>query len=513
MRASRARAIGALFVGLSLFVASVPRTAAQSGPIAAVREYRRDNEARIVAELVEFLSLPNVAADLPAMRRNAEFLRRTMERRGIEVSLLETDGPPYVFGRLDSPGATRTILFYCHYDGQPVDPSRWEGHDPFEPILRDGALRAGASRIDMPDDGRFDPEWRLYGRSASDDKSPIMALMAALDALRSAGLRPSSNLKFILEGDEEAGSPNLDDLVREHGDLLRADLVLAADGPADRSGRPTLYFGARGIVSAEVTVYGPLRPLHSGHYGNWAPNPAMQLAQLLATMKDPESGRVRIAGFYEDVVPLSDYERRAIAVAPNDDAQQMRELAIAGSEMPGSRLEVINLPSLNVRGLRSGWVGDQARTIVPDVAVASIDMRLVEDIDPAEQLSRLVSHIEAAGFHVVKDEPDEETRRRYPRLARVVTSDGYPAFRTSLDLPIARRLIDAIEHHLDQEAVKLPTLGGSVPLYLFTDVLGVPTVGVPIVNHDNNQHSPNENLRLGNLWSGIEILAATMLME
>jgi acetylornithine deacetylase/succinyl-diaminopimelate desuccinylase-like protein len=394
-----------------------------------------------------------------------------------------------------------------------VDPTRWVNHEPFEPVLRDRALEAGGTIIEFPSDGEYEPDWRVYGRSASDDKSPIVALMVALDALRASGIEPNVNLKFIFEGDEEAGSPNLGALVQQHGDLLAADLVVAADGPADPSGLPTMYFGARGIVSLEVTLYGPLRPLHSGHYGNWAPNPAMRIAQLLATMKDPESGRVTVDGFYDDVVPLSEFEMAAIAAAPNDDEEQAYAFAIAQPEADGARLELINLPSLNVRGLSSAWVGSDARTIVPDFAVAAIDMRLVKNIDPSEQVKRVIAHIETQGYHVVWDEPDADERRRYSKLAFVRSSDGYPAFRTSMDIPVSRALIEAVEFNTGENAVKLPTLGGSIPLYWFTDVLGVPTVGIPIVNHDNNQHSPNENLRLGNLWSGIEILAAAMLIE
>jgi acetylornithine deacetylase/succinyl-diaminopimelate desuccinylase-like protein len=495
-------------------VASAQGTAfGQSPTIRAVREYRVAHEREIIAELVGLLSLPNVASDLADMRRNAEALAAMLERRGIGARLLETGGPPYVFGELPVPGARRTVLFYAHYDGQPVDPERWVGHGPFEPVLRDGALEAGGRIIGFPADGGYEADWRLYARSASDDKAPIVALLTALDALRAAGAGPAVNLKFIFEGDEEAGSPNLGRLVREYGHLLGADLVISADGPSHPSGLPTLYFGARGIVSVELTVYGPLRPLHSGHYGNWAPNPAMRLAQLLATLKDRDTGRVQVEGFYDDVVPLSEFERAAIREVPDDDAERMRTFGIAEPEMDGARLELINLPSLNVRGLRAGWVGEAARTIVPDVAIASIDMRLVKDIDPARQVARLIRHIERQGYTVIDEEPDLETRRRHARLVRVVTSDGYPAFRTPMDLPVARALIAAVEGGTGRKAVKLPTLGGSVPLYQFTDVLGIPTVGIPIVNHDNNQHSPNENLRLGNLWSGIEILAAAMLIE
>ncbi len=483
----------------------------QSDEILAVRDYRVEHEREIVGELIEFLSLPNVADDVPAMRRNAEMLVGMLERRGVSAMILETGGPPHVFGEARVPGARRTILFYCHFDGQPIDPSRWKGHEPFTPVFRAVPLEAGGTIVELPAEGRLDSDLRVYARSASDDKSPIIALLAALDALEAAGLRPNVNLKFLFEGDEEMGSPNLERVVREHRDLLKADLVVAADGPSDPSGLPTLFFGARGISTLEVTVFGPLRPLHSGHYGNWAPNPAIALAHLLASMKDPETGRVLVEGFYEDVVPLSGLERRALTEAPNDDEQQMEAFAIAEPEAEGSRLELLNLPSLNVRGLRSGWVGGEARTIIPDVAIASIDLRLVKDVRPSDQVGRVVAHIEGQGYRVVAEEPTPDLRRRYAKIARVVTRDGYPAFRTSMDLPISRALIESIEHHTGRPTVRFPTTGGSVPLYLFTDVLEVPTIIVPIVNHDNNQHSPNENIRLGHLWLGIETLTAVML--
>ncbi|UCF21746.1 MAG: M20/M25/M40 family metallo-hydrolase [Gemmatimonadota bacterium] len=485
----------------------------QSAAIQAVREYREAHEAEIVGELVGFLGLPNVADDLDAIRENAQALAGMLRRRGIEPALLETGGAPYVYGERKVAGAERTVLFYAHYDGQPVDVERWVGHRPFQPVLRDKSLEAGGRRVDLPAAGKFDPDWRLYARSAADDKAPIIALLAGLDALAAAGLEPTVNLKFLFEGDEEAGSPHLAEVVDAHAELLHADLVVAADGPSDPSGLPTLYFGARGIVSVQITVYGPLRPLHSGHYGNWAPNPALRLAQLLASMKDPESGKVLIADFYDGMRGLSDFERQALEAAPDDDAEQLRAFGLAEPEATGKRLALINEPSLNVRGLRSGWVGAEARTIVPDLAVADLDLRLVKGIDPREQVARLVAHVRGQGFEVVKEEPDLETRLRHPRLARIVSSDGYPAFRTSMDLAISRAIITAVEENSGRTAVKLPTLGGSVPLYVFTDVLEVPTIGIPIVNHDNNQHGPNENLRLGHLWSGIEVLVAAMLLD
>lgn len=504
------RRVGALVLAVVAALTAAGPLRAQSDVVRKVRAYRMAHEGEIIREFVGLLSIPNVAADLPNIRRNADRLVQMLEARGVKATTLDVGGPPYVYGRLDVPGATRTLLFYCHYDGQPADPSKWTGTEPWKPALRDGALSDGGKVIDFPTDGHYDPDWRIYARSSSDDKAPIEALMVVLDAMRDAGLAPKSNLKFLFEGEEEAGSPHLAEFIRSYGDSLSADLVLAADGPIDPSGRPTLFFGARGIVTAEITVYGPIRPLHSGHYGNWAPNPAMRLAQLLASMKDPETGRVLIPGFYSDVVPLTDFERQAIAEAPNDDEAQRVAFEFAKPEMAGRRFELLNLPSLNVRGLRSAWVGAESRTIVPDVAIASLDLRLVKDVQPQAQLDRLIRHIREQGFHVVSQEPDRATRLKYDRIAKVVSADGYPAFRTPMDLPISRALIDAVESGTGESAVKLPTLGGSVPLYVFTDILKTPTVGVPTVNHDNNQHSPNENIRLGHLWAAMETLAATM---
>jgi len=404
-------------------------------------------------------------------------------------------------------------MFYCHYDGQPADPSRWIGHAPWEPVVRDGRLEDGAGIVALPD-GPIDPQWRIYARSASDDRGPIVMLLSALDALRAGGIEPTSNIKFLFEGDEEAGSPHMSELARSHPDELAADVVFFADGPKHPSGRPTLTFGARGIVTVQLTVYGPAQPLHSGHYGNWAPNPAMRLAQLLASMKDPDTERVLIDGWYDDRTPLSEIEEAAIARIPDDAAQSPAALGFARPEGEWQRrVEAITYPSLNVRGLRSAWVGDETRTIVPDVAIAELDLRLVVDIRPEAQVERVKEHIRGQGFHIVEEDPDAATRAQYPLLIKVTQGEfGYPAARTSMDLPISRAVIERLHEAFEIEPVALPTTGGSVPLYAFTETLGVPTISVPTVNHDNNQHSPNENLKIDNLWKGIEILAVLLTL-
>jgi acetylornithine deacetylase/succinyl-diaminopimelate desuccinylase-like protein len=481
-------------------------------PAGSVRAYRQAHEAAILREFVELLSIPNIASDSVNIRRNADKLVEGMRRRGIEARLLEGSGPPAVFGELKTPGATRTIGFYAHYDGQPVEPSKWNS-DPFKPVLRSKMLDAGGSVVAFPAAGEtVDPEARLYARSASDDKAPIIAMLAALDALRDLNVPLTSNLKFFFEGEEEAGSRHLEELVNRNASLLSADVWICADGPVHSTRRQQLYFGARGIVTATITIYGSNRALHSGHYGNWAPNPAMMLAKLLATMKD-DDGRILISGFYDDVIPLGPDEKKALLEAPATDADLMREYGLLSTEGGGrSLVELINEPSLNVDGLRSEGVGTEARTIIPAEATATVDMRLVKGIDPQRQVERLIAHIKKQGYFVVYEEPDQPTRLKNRRLARVTSNDGYRAVRTPINLPIATTIVRAVEQALGQRPVLMPTLGGSVPLYIFERATKAPQIGVPIVNHDNNQHSSNENVRIQNIWDGIEVFAALMTM-
>ncbi len=493
------------------FRAASPPVKAQT-PAASVREFRVTHEAQIIGELTEFLSLPNIASDTPNIRRNAEKLLEMMKRRGIQASLLEGNGPPTVFGELKTPGATTTIGIYAHYDGQPVDASKWAS-EPFKPTLRDKPLEAGGREIPFPKSReKFDPEWRLYARSASDDKGPIIAMLVALDALNASNRKPTVNLKFLFDGEEEAGSTHLEEVVNRNSAMLEADAWLCADGPVHQTRKQLLYFGVRGVVSLNLTVYGADRALHSGHYGNWAPNPAMRLARLLASMKD-ESGRVLIDGFYDDVEPLGAEERKALLEMPATDQELMREYWLASTEGAGRSLaELINEPSLNIDGLRSEYVGGEARTIIPSEATAAIDMRLVKGADPKRQVERLIAHIKKQGYFVTGNEPDRETRLKHRMIARVTTSGGYPAVRTSMALPISQRIISTVAQAAGLQPVLAPTLGGSVPLYILETATRAPQIGVPIVNHDNNQHSANENLRLKNLWDGIEIFAALMTM-
>jgi acetylornithine deacetylase/succinyl-diaminopimelate desuccinylase-like protein len=472
---------------------------------AAVREYRLAHENAIIHEFAEFLSIPNIASDAPNITHNAQQVGKMMEARGLQPRMLEIPGRgPVVFAEIDTPGAKHTVIFYAHYDGQPVDPSVWVGNKPFEPLLFNGALAAGAKQIPFPvGNAQYEDDWRIYARSASDDKAAIVGILTALEALRAKHIPLGVNVKLVFEGEEEAGSPNLEKVVNAHRDLMGGDLLLVCDGPSDQSGRPQVTFGNRGVLGAELTVYGPARALHSGHYGNWAPNPAMRLAQLLASMEDAE-GRVLVAGFYDDVVPFGALERKAIEEAPNNEAALERELGIAQPDGGGKRLvELLALPSLNVRGIRSAYVGEQSQNVVPERAVASLDLRLVKNIEPEKQFARLKAHIEKQGYKMFDREPTIEERGRYPRVARLDYEGGYPAVRTLMDLPVAVAVLRVVGDATGERTVALPILGGSVPMYIFEN-LGLPIIGVPIANYDNSQHSANENIRLGNLWRGME---------
>ena len=441
----------------------------------------------------DLLAIPNVAADRANIRKNAEHLRTLFEKRGFTVELLETAGNPLVYAELKVPRAARTLLLYSHYDGQPVDPKGWQQPDPFKPVMRDG---------------------RIYARSASDDKSPIVMTLAAIDALKAAGEAPTSNIRVILDGEEEAGSPSLVPAILKYRDKLAADLMVILDGPQHSSGRPTIAYGARGIARVDITVFGPKVGVHSGNYGNWVPNPAQRLALLLASMKS-EEGRILVDGWHDGIAPLSPEEQAMVAAVPDDAAGMLRAFGVAAPEPAYVKLqEALQYPTLNVRGMVSAFVGAGARTIIPDSATASIDVRLVKETPADAMIDKIRAHVRKQGYHIVEGPPDDATRAKYPKIARLATfGDGTNAFRTSPLNPQARALAAAIRTGTGVEPVHLRTLGGTVPIAPFIEALGFPAVLVPTVNFDNNQHEENENLKVSNLWQGILTVAAILKMQ
>jgi acetylornithine deacetylase/succinyl-diaminopimelate desuccinylase-like protein len=506
-----------IFIILSILLFGILN--AQNNANKHIQDHIHQQEPAMVKEFFSFLSIPNVASDTLHIRKNAEFIMDMMNRRNINhVQLLQAvddKTPPVVYGDVMVPGATQTLIFYAHYDGQPVNPGQWgEGLSPFVPKLYSGSIQQQAKEILNPtEQGSYDPQWRVYARGSSDDKAGVFAILNGYEAVNAAGLKPTYNLKFFFEGEEEAGSPHLDVFLEKYKDLLASDCWIICDGPVHQSGRKQIVFGVRGDAHLDVTVYGPKRPLHSGHYGNWAPNPAMMLAKLLASMKD-ENGRVTIKGFYDDVKPLSPTEKQALDAVPSVDEQMKQELGLAATEMKGKTLyEAINLPSLNVNGMQSGNVGKMASNQIPTTANAVLDLRLVLGNDWKKQQQKVIDHIKQEGYTVIDHDPTDAERLQHAKLAKVV-SDGfsYNAQRTSMQLPIAKKIIAAVQSTTNEPIVLQPTMGGSLPLYLIEKNLRANSVTVPIANHDNNQHAENENIRLLNLWNGIETMAAIMRM-
>lgn len=505
----------ALYAFILLASISAPHAQGQS---VAIRQYRTANEHRILREFLELLAIPNVASNSDGIAKNAAFISKMMESRGIAARHLygpDKSAPPLLYGELLTPGAKQTIVFYAHYDGQPTDPAKWTGSEPWKPVIRTGALERGASIIPIPAEGtKIDPEYRVYARSASDDKAGVIAFLAAIDALKASSLTPTVNIKLVFDGEEEAGSPHLGDIIRANSDLLKADAWIVCDGPVHQSGRKQVVYGVRGDMNVDLTVYGANRPLHSGHYGNWAPNPAFLLVHLLASMKD-ESGRVLIRGWYDDVTPLGELEKKAIRDLPPFDDTLRTQLGFLKPEGGGRSLaELINEPSLNINGIVSAEAGPGARNIIPTTASTTLDLRLVKSVDYKKQMQRLVQHVERQGFTVLDHVPSLEERLKYARIATIKQrGGGYNAERTSMSLPISRSVLAAVQSVFPGRTLAIPTLGGSLPLSIIGEALHVPTITVPIANYDNNQHAEDESIRLQNLWDGIETMAALMRLQ
>jgi acetylornithine deacetylase/succinyl-diaminopimelate desuccinylase-like protein len=476
-----------------------------------VANYRIAHESQIVGQLDELTRIRSIAADPAGLATAADRLQSLLKERGFETKQLSAGNgaPALIFGYLRSPGARRTVVFYAHYDGQPVTPSQWKS-DPFAPVMRSGPLNSGEHDIDLKATrSPFNPEWRLFGRAASDDKASIVAFLAAFDALKAAGRKPSVNIKVVWEGEEEAGSPHLAQVLRDNQTLLASDLWLIGDAPVHQSRRRMIYFGARGIAGLNVTIYGPIRALHDGHYGNWVPNPAVMAATLIAQMRD-DDGRILIPGFADSVRQLTPVELDAIRNLPPVEDQLEREFGIGRTEGDEQLPSSLMRPALNIRGIRSGQIGEAAANAIPTDAAISIDFRLVPDQTPESVRAMVETFLRNKGWTILADEPDLGTRLSHARIARLEWEPGYPAFRSDMSTPVARGVISAARKAAGGPVALIPMMGASVPIYVFADIFKVPVIGLPIVNHDNNQHAANENLRLQNLWDGIETYAAML---
>ncbi|TGY88478.1 M20/M25/M40 family metallo-hydrolase [Marinicauda algicola] len=485
----------------------------ESGAVAGeARAWREGHEVAILRELRAFLALPNHASDAPAIRANAEHIVTLLQARGATARILEAGGSaPAVYGEIDTPGTDLTLMVYAHYDGQPVERALWRT-DPFDPVLLSATHEAGGVPLDWDSlAAPVDPDARLYARSASDDKSPLIAVLAAIDALEAAGRPLAVDVKFFLEGEEEAGSPHLTQMLTAHRDLLDADIWLLADGPVDPRGDPRVMLGVRGVTRAELTVFGPARVLHSGHFGNVAPNPGARLAHLVASMRD-ENGRILIDGL-DSPAQMSEAALAFLEDGAFDDAAMFAQAGIARPEWGEDARygEAIAHPALNVLALSMGAQDGPATNAIQTEARATLGFRLTPGLPVETVREALAAHVRAQGYHLVEGEPTPQDRLVHDRLARLEFSEfGYAAAYTDPAHPLAARLIALADAASPEPLRVVPLLGGSLPLAPIQDVLGVPFVIVPMVNADNNQHAPNENLRIGNLWYGIELYAVIL---
>jgi acetylornithine deacetylase/succinyl-diaminopimelate desuccinylase-like protein len=466
-------------------------------------------------EFLELLRMPNVAAQPADMQRNAAFLAESFRKRGFDARLLDNAAHrPLVFATFGKPRANaRTVLFYIHFDGQPVTPEEWAQKSPFEPVVKARDANGKWTEVETArlTQQPFDPELRVFARSASDDKAPIMMLLTAMDLLKAQRRAPAINVKVLLDSEEEISSPSLAEVVNANRRLFDADALIVLDGPQHASGRPTLVFGNRGIAQAVLTVFGPRAPLHSGHFGNYAPNPAMRLASLLASMKD-DRGRVLVPGYY-DGIQLSAADREVLKATGDDEAAIRARIGIARAEAVGENYqEALQYPSLNVRGMASAAVGDRAANIVPSEAVADLDLRTTPEADGRRLFELVKRHIQKQGYHLVDAPPTDEERARYDKLAMFELGDVQAAQRMPMDAPVGRWVYTALKstHPASAgiEPVRIRMMGGTVPTDVLVGALELPFVLVPTVNGDNNQHARDENLRIGNFITGTdEILA------
>ena len=464
----------------------------------ATRAYIAQHRQEIMREFEDFLAIPNLATDTANIQKNADALASMLKKRGLEIQILKVENaPPAVLAVLPAVSGKHTVTFYAHYDGQPVNKADWK-QDPWKPTLVGKNGGAGAAIED--------PETRIYARSAGDDKNSIIELLAALDALESEHIRPSVNIKFLFEGEEEAGSPHVAEILSKFAPSLQSYLWVICDGPTNQNGDPQLDFGSRGVVTVQITAFGPNRPLHSGHYGNWAPNPIVELAQLISRLRTTDA-EITIPHFYDPVRRLTAAEQAALKNIPNVDAQLRTELGLGHIEGQGTLAEQIMKPGLNLDRIEGGGTGPNPANAIPSSATAYIDFRLVPDQTPDLVKRQLEDYLRSLGYFLVDKPPTTEERLQHARLLQVRWGAGYPPQRTAIDAPVSQAFISAARTVTGNSLVLLPTLGGSTPSFLFEQQFKAPVIGLPTANYDDNQHAANENLKLKNLWDGIELFA------
>jgi acetylornithine deacetylase/succinyl-diaminopimelate desuccinylase-like protein len=448
----------------------------------SVIDFINTHRDRYLGELKEYLAIPSISA-LPQhagdVRRCAEWTADEMRRIGLEnVKLVETPGNPVVYGDWLGAEGAPTILFYGHYDVQPVDPLDLWTSPPFEATVRDG---------------------ELYARGAADDKGQVFMHLKAIEAyLKQTGKLPV-NMKIVLEGEEEVGSDNLDAFIRGHKDELKADVVVISDSPMFDRGIPSICYGLRGIAYFQVDLRGTSTDLHSGSFGGAVANPAFVLAQTLAQMKD-RGGRIKIPGFYDDVIELTEAERTEFGKLPFNEKRYRNEIGapkLHGESGYTTLERVWGRPTFEVNGMLSGFTGDGSKTVIPAVAMAKVSMRLVPDQDPKKIADLFEAYFTKTAGKTVQ--------------VKVTRMQGGKPWMTSFDNPFVQAAARAIERGFGKSPV-FNREGGSIPVVsTFQEVLGLPTVLFGIGLPDENAHAPNEKLDLSNFHNGV--IASAFLYE
>ena len=459
---------------------------------------------------MEFVSLPNVAVNKADMMKNVDAATNYFESRGFKVSLLESETLPVFFAEYEVDPNAKTLLYYLHLDGQAVNPENWDQEDPFQPVIKERNKDGQWEEVNWdPVSKAVGYEWRIFGRAAADDKAPITMLLTAMDILQAEGNKPKHNLKVILDLQEEAGSDGFLSTLDKYRDRYAADYMLILDGPAHNSNKPTLTFGCRGIATCSIKVYGAKLPQHSGHYGNISPNPIFELSHLLASMKDQE-GRATVKGYY-DGITISEGDLAILNAVPDDQQEIIKKLGLnKGDAVADSYQLALQYPSLNVRHIETSWKGPGLKTIIPEWAMAHLDLRLVAETDGAELLEKLKQHIVSEGYYVIDREPTDEERLQYAKIVTFKANRYVNAFRTDMSSPFGKQLSEAIENTFGEAPVRIRTMGGTVPIIPAVNSLKIPAIIVPLVNMDNNQHNPNENIRIGNIKDGIKVILSIL---
>jgi acetylornithine deacetylase/succinyl-diaminopimelate desuccinylase-like protein len=492
---------------LSLILLAVPALALAQEPIS--QQAAQKLAQATFGEYLELLALPNDAVNAPDIQKNVDFLERAFKKRGFATKQLENDGKPMLFAEWPKKtSGAKTVLYYMHLDGQPVVDKEWSQPSPWQPVVK----KKGPSNNWQvtPTEALFgsplDPDLRVFARASSDDKGPIMMFLAAFDGLKQLGVDPAFNVKVLLDSEEESGSPSIPAVVRASKQLLQSDAIVIHDGPRHQSERPTLVFGNRGITRVTLVVHGPRQPLHSGHFGNYVPNPAVRLSRLIASMKD-DDGRVTVAGYY-DRIKLSDAEKKVLADTGDDEADIRRRTGIKRAELVGGNLqEAIQFPSLNVRGMAAASVGEKASNIIPHQAIAEFDLRTTPETPPEYLFGLVKAHIEKQGYHLVDGAPSDQDRAAYDKLATLTMSSAGRAVRTPLESPLGKWVYESLQKTSQSgEPVRIRMMGGSVPTDSLVEILGAPFVIVPLVNGDNNQHTFDENMRVGHYVEGVRTI-------